>query len=215
VVLDEAHLVPPFEKLLDTVSSGPSVFGPRDEAARDLIPPFKLLSLSATGRTNAGQSFGLQDTDLKHCVVRRRLDAPKRLTVEPLEDPAKLADALAEQAWKLANDGKNPVRCIVFCDKRAVAAATKEAIEKLAAAHKIDVRRELFVGGRRVFEREGAAKRLRDLGFIAGTKVERTRAAFVFATSAGEVGVDLDADHMVSDLVAWERMVQRLGRVNR
>ena len=37
----------------------------------------------------------------------------------------------------------------------------------------------------------------------------------MFATSAGEVGVDLDADHMVSDLVAWERMVQRLGRVNR
>jgi CRISPR-associated endonuclease/helicase Cas3 len=29
------------------------------------------------------------------------------------------------------------------------------------------------------------------------------------------VGVDIDADHMVSDLVAWERMVQRLGRVNR
>ena len=35
------------------------------------------------------------------------------------------------------------------------------------------------------------------------------------ATSAGEVGVDLDADHMVCDLVPWERMVQRLGRVNR
>ncbi len=27
--------------------------------------------------------------------------------------------------------------------------------------------------------------------------------------------MDLDADHMVSDLVSWERMVQRLGRVNR
>ena len=39
--------------------------------------------------------------------------------------------------------------------------------------------------------------------------------AFLVATSAGEVGVDLDADHMVGDLVAWERMVQRLGRVNR
>jgi CRISPR-associated endonuclease/helicase Cas3 len=35
------------------------------------------------------------------------------------------------------------------------------------------------------------------------------------ATAAGEVGVDIDADHMVCDLVAWERMVQRLGRVNR
>src|SRR5690606_33460602 len=33
--------------------------------------------------------------------------------------------------------------------------------------------------------------------------------------SAGEVGVDLDADHMVCDLVAWERLVQRFGRVNR
>ncbi|MCA9183981.1 MAG: hypothetical protein R3E01_10090 [Pirellulaceae bacterium] len=29
------------------------------------------------------------------------------------------------------------------------------------------------------------------------------------------MGVDLDADDMVCDLVAWERMVQRLGRVNR
>jgi CRISPR-associated endonuclease/helicase Cas3 len=39
--------------------------------------------------------------------------------------------------------------------------------------------------------------------------------AFLIATSAGEVGVDLDADHIVCDLVPWERMVQRLGRVNR
>jgi CRISPR-associated endonuclease/helicase Cas3 len=29
------------------------------------------------------------------------------------------------------------------------------------------------------------------------------------------VGVDIDAEHMVCDLVPWERMVQRLGRVNR
>ena len=29
------------------------------------------------------------------------------------------------------------------------------------------------------------------------------------------MGVDLDADHMVMDLVPFERMVQRLGRVNR
>ena len=70
-------------------------------------------------------------------------------------------------------------------------------------------------GGRRVFERERAADWLRKHGFIAGSKVGASQPTFVFATSAGEVGVDLDADHMVSDLVAWERMVQRLGRVNR
>src|SRR5262249_8511563 len=101
----------------------------------------------------------------------------------------------------------------VFCDKRELAVKAKEALERLAQAKPIET--ELFVGGRRVFEREEAAQCLKNLGFIAGSKVERTKPAFVFATSAGEVGVDLDAEHMVSDLVAWERMVQRLGRVNR
>src|SRR6185437_11208262 len=51
-------------------------------------------------------------------------------------------------------------------------------------------------------------------GFLAGSP-PRAKPAFLVATSAGEVGVDLDADHMVCDLVPWERMVQRLGRVNR
>ncbi len=221
VVLDEAHLVPPFEKLIETVAEGAAVFGPRDETLQLLVPRFKLLSLSATGRAHAGTPFGLQDADLMHPIVRRRLDAPKRLTIMPLEDQKKLVDALAEEAWKLANNGTAAVRIIVFCDKRKDAEDAKEAIDKRAKGDKkqgiaaVDVDTDLFVGGRRVFEREQAAERLKDLSFIAGTKVERSRPAFVFATSAGEVGVDLDADHMVSDLVAWERMVQRLGRVNR
>ncbi len=222
VVLDEAHLVPPFEKLLETVADGGAAFGPRDEALRKLVPPFKLLSLSATGRTQAGASFGLTEADLKPgTVTKKRLDAPKYLTLKQLDEMTKLQDGLAEKAWKLSDNGKSAMRCIVFCDRREVAAAALEAIEERAKGNKkmgivaVEVDTELFVGGRRVFEREEAANRLKDLGFIAGTKVERARPAFIFATSAGEVGVDLDADHMVSDLVAWERMVQRLGRVNR
>jgi CRISPR-associated endonuclease/helicase Cas3 len=222
MVLDEAHLVPAFEKLLETVADGGAVFGPRDEALRQLVPPFKLLSLSATGRAHSGRSFGLQHADLEDRFVQQRLDAPKRLTVlPPLDDKTKLADALAKQAWEVARDDTRAVRCIVFCDKRKDAKDALAAIRRLAdgdkkaGSPKVPVDTELFVGGRRVFEREAAAKRLKKLGFIAGAKVERARPAFVFATSAGEVGVDLDADHMVSDLVAWERMVQRLGRVNR
>ena len=215
VVLDEAHLVPPFEKLFESVTNGVGTFGPRDKELRGIVPPFRLLSLSATGRTSMAESFGLQDADLMHPVVKRRLEAPKRLTLRPLADEASLEDALAEHAWNVADSGRRPVRCIVFCDKRKVAADTQEAIRKRAKSADVQVETELFVGGRRVFEREAAAKRLADLGFITGANVGRMTAAFVFATSAGEVGVDLDADHMVSDLVAWERMVQRLGRVNR
>lgn len=221
VVLDEAHLVPPFEKLLETVADDGALFGPREEVLREIVPPFKLLSLSATGRAHSGSSFGLQPEDFRHRVVQRRLGAKKQLTVRRIEGETKLSDALAEQAWQLAENGARTVRCIVFCDRREVAATTKAAIEKRAKGNKkqgiptVEVDTELFVGGRRVFEREAAAKRLRELGFIADSNVERSRPAFVIATSAGEVGVDLDADHMVSDLVAWERMVQRLGRVNR
>ena len=83
---------------------------------------------------------------------------------------------------------------------------------KKAAEAKAD--RELFVGARRVKERENAKDWLHRHGFLAGSDPP-AKPAFLIATSAGEVGVDLDADHMVCDLVPWERMVQRLGRVNR
>jgi CRISPR-associated endonuclease/helicase Cas3 len=91
----------------------------------------------------------------------------------------------------------------------------KSAVENLAKNGKEEIETELFVGGRRLFEREQARQRLEVLGFLAGVNAPRTKPTFLFATSAAEVGVDLDADHMVGDLVAWERMVQRLGRVNR
>jgi CRISPR-associated endonuclease/helicase Cas3 len=63
-----------------------------------------------------------------------------------------------------------------------------------------------------VHEREELLSWLKDEGFVEGP-VEATAPAFLIATSAGEVGIDLDADHVVCDLVEWERMVQRLGRV--
>lgn len=220
LVLDEAHLTPPFEHLLRAIAADP-VFRPRDPQCASCIPSFKLLALTATGRTPGNNTHGLTEKDFAHKILKKRLNAKKFVELRPLARNTKLESELAKCAWKLAADGKQPVRVIVYSDSREVAQKAREAIEKLAKgdskagrpAAKIDT--ELFVGGRRVFEREQAKKRLEELGFIAGPKVERTHPAFLFATSAGEVGVDLDADHMVCDLVAWERMVQRLGRVNR
>ncbi len=216
VVLDEAHLVPPFEMLLESIASG--TFGPK---AKGPVPEFRLMSLSATGRKRTGVPFTLTAEDLKHPVVKQRLEATKLLSVRRLGEDEGLAQALAEEAWKLTAQGTAPLRVIVFCDKREVASEAKKAVELLAKGNKPedrparDIETELFVGGRRIQERKIAADKLASLGFIAGSSVARHKPAFVFATSAGEVGVDLDADHMVSDLVAWDRMVQRLGRVNR
>ncbi len=220
LVLDEAHLTPPFEHLLRAIATDP-VFRPRDPQCASCIPSLKLLALTATGGTGGGNTFGLTQDDFNHKILNKRLNAKKSLRLVDLDKDDKLEDVLAKQAWALQGDGKHAVRVIVYSDSREVAQKTREAIEKLAKGNKkegrpaVTIDTELFVGARRVFEREQAKKRLEEIGFIAAAKVERTCPAFLFATSAGEVGVDLDADHMVCDLVAWERMVQRLGRVNR
>ncbi len=219
VVLDEAHLVPPFEHLLRAIETDQKLW-PRDVVFRQLVP-FKVVALSATGRTRSDDVFGLTNDDFEHDVVKQRLHAKKSLQLVLLDEGAELEEGLAEQAWTLAGEGKNAVRVLVYADSREDARKAKEAIEKRAGGGKkagkprIDIETELFVGSRRVFEREHAKRRLEELGFLAESQVPRYKPTFLFATSAGEVGVDLDADHMVCDLVAWERMVQRLGRVNR
>jgi CRISPR-associated endonuclease/helicase Cas3 len=238
IVLDEAHLVPPFAHLLRSIEPdrSPSLW-PRDEADRARLPPFVVLPLSATrretGEAVAGRlPFRLNEDDLSDKTASQRVGARKRLRLVPLaeKDPDK---EVAQAAWELATRPGGAARVVVFCDRRdkkddgggISAQGVKEAIEGLAKGEKAkgdkpgrpktDIHApELLVGARRVHEREAVAKRLRELGFIGGDGPP-DKPAFLIATLAGEVGIDIDADHLVSDLVAWERMVQRLGRVNR
>lgn len=241
VVLDEAHLVPAFEDLIRQVEREADRFGPNEPSLRGLVPEFKLLSLSATGRQTDATTLTLSDDDRRDPIVKKRLTAKKALSIVNLIDAAdatatpadgkraddadeatkknkgpKLTDILAKQAWEVTRQGLAQVRCLVFCDARKDATAVADELRNLAKSNGVkEPPVELFVGGRRVKERTQGRDALARLGFLAGTAVNLERSAFLIATSAGEVGVDLDADHMVCDLVAWERMVQRLGRVNR
>lgn len=214
IVLDEAHLVPPFQRLIEAIVAGRDVHGRTlrpEEKEGHLIPPSHLLSLSATGKLQT-DAITLTAADRKHSVVSQRLKAKKHLSVRPDVAAQDLAQTLAREAWALSGEGTQPLRIIVFCNSRDDASKVQELL-RAKAKTELDI--ELFVGARRYFERERAAEWLDQRGFFAGSKGRPKSATFVIATSAGEVGVDLDADHMVCDLVAWERMVQRLGRVNR
>lgn len=218
IVLDEAHLAQPFERLIEQIGRGVDVNGQslRPELSLDaLVPGFRCLSLSATGRErDHDHVLGLTEDDRRPGgVAAKRLHAAKWLSIRPDVGDKELPEALAAEAWALADAGATSARVIVFCTRREHAKKVRESLEKRAKNR--DIATVLFVGGRRVYEREGAASRLRELGFIAGSTARPSTATFVIATSAGEVGVDLDADHAVCDLVAWERMVQRFGRVNR
>lgn len=209
VVLDEAHLVPPFERLLGQISTS----GAFRLGREDTIPRFQLLPLSATGRAREGNAFRLSEEDLGDEVVAGRLGARKRLRfVEPGEE--RLENRLSEEAWALAALSDLPTRILVYCNSRDIAEKTASDLRKRAKAAKTSACVELLVGRRRVRQRSIALDTLNRLGFISGTAPPEAD-AFVVATSAGEVGVDIDADHLVMDLVPLERMIQRLGRVNR
>ncbi|GAB4557464.1 MAG: type I-U CRISPR-associated helicase/endonuclease Cas3 [Haliangiales bacterium] len=216
--LDESHLVPPFEALIRQVASWHDTHN-----APAIIPRSWLMSLSATGghelpgetgNEARGRLLRLTDEDTAHPEVARRLNAVKRLTLRELTDQQSMIDAMVEEAWSIV--AGRPRRCIIFISSRAdaekVAAGLRARLADCPDNERGEV--ELFTGGRRVFERQQAANTLGAMGFLAGSAGSKNP-SFLVATSAGEVGVDLDADDMVADLVAWERMVQRLGRVNR
>lgn len=210
VVLDEAHLVPPFEALLRQVAAEEDLYGAAGEGP--CVRRLRLLPLSATMR-GGGSAFGLESEDAADQVAQRRIGASKTLHASSVGIERKdLARELAERAWTRATERGGAHRVIVFCDRR-------EDAGKVAAnlrGRPGDPPCALLVGERRVRERQGVADWMELHGFQHnGTPLALPGPAFLIATAAGEVGIDVDADHMVSDLVEWERMVQRLGRVNR
>jgi CRISPR-associated endonuclease/helicase Cas3 len=174
----------------------------------------QVLPLSATGAdVGEGEPFRLTDAEQAEDEPARRLGALKRLSVSDA-DGAKPEDGLSNAAAAMLDDaGTDPIRLLVFSTSRATAEKLAAKLAKASAG--APARRvHLLTGARRGVERDRAVQHLIDAGFIAGAGRPQTHEILI-AKSAGEVGVDLDADHMVCDLVSWERMVQRLGRVNR
>lgn len=194
ILLDEAHLSEPFAALVE---------GVRDMGAPDL-PKLQLMRLSAT-QTPSDDAHRLTEDDHAHMVVRERLFAPKTLLLE--DAPAAGPQEIADRVRALVGAVGTPARIAVYLASREMALKVAALLETRGAVIRL-------TGARRVFEREGVARALVDAGFIDG-EGPPGETVFLVATSAGEVGVDLDADHMVCDLVAFERMVQRFGRINR
>lgn len=240
LVLDEAHLSAPFEKLVCAIGKeGPFQ---RTWNGEPQGAPMRVIRMSATsGRFEGSESVftlkfdktgDLADEDAADEVVRERFNAKKCLSVVALGEKDKLNRKLADIAVELAENvdlvGK---RIVVFVrrpdDAKAVANAIREHVVVSAdksgskpkgvknAPYAAAV--EVLTGTMRGLERDELVEKSVLKRFLDGDEEpgENNDPVFLVSTSAGEVGFDLNADHLVGDEAPLDSWIQRLGRVNR
>ncbi len=194
LVHDEAHLEPAFQKLIETV---------RDEQDRCKdFRPLRVMELTATSRGKE-KPFGLTADDKKNKTVRARITATKNIHLEVVKDAKKLADQLAAMALKFQDKNRAVLvfACTVVDVMTVVGKLPKDRVATLTGTMRGKERDELV--DQPLFRR-----------FMPGGQSD-DETTYLVCTSAGEVGVNISADHLVCDLSTFDSMAQRFGRVNR
>jgi CRISPR-associated endonuclease/helicase Cas3 len=210
LVLDEAHLSEPFEKLICALSD-------HGDFQRNQGRPMRVMRMSATAKDDDPTRFKLEPTDLQGDLdtnpIIQRYEAPKRLFLEPPIEKNKVKGSMIKAAVDVA---KGNARVVVFVRKPEDASEIATAIGKRSGLSK---NVEVLTGTMRGLERDELLKKPVLKRFLDGEEKLDDRSgkepAILVSTSAGEVGFDLNADHMVCDAAPLDSMIQRLGRVNR
>jgi CRISPR-associated endonuclease/helicase Cas3 len=215
LVHDEAHLEPAFQRLLETIV--------REQEICEEFGSFRVMSLTATPRKN-GDVFALTPADSAHEIVNLRVNAKKSIVLHSVVDEKKV---LSERIVELCQRHKDSGKAIL------VFVRTIETLNAVVAAlQKSKCSAQQLSGTLRGLERNRMADpRKADACPIFARFLPRpsTNApaseqwkvvpiegtVYLVCTSAGEVGVNLSADHLVCDLSPLDSMAQRFGRVNR
>jgi CRISPR-associated endonuclease/helicase Cas3 len=231
LVHDEAHLEPAFQKLIEDI---------RDEQKREPAPlgeqlRLKVMALTATPR-GTETPFELNDeekappeklpaklTEPIH-YVWQRLQSKKGIAFHhPEGDKEKVADRIGKLAKQYAKSHPGSA-ILVFVSSLDDHITVCKALK--------DEQVQVLTGTLRGLERDRMADPRKETGcpifarFLKPPKPDDGEkdqwkvtptpgTVYLVCTSAGEVGIDISADHMVCDLAAFERMAQRFGRVNR
>jgi CRISPR-associated endonuclease/helicase Cas3 len=214
LVHDEAHLEPAFQELLLAIEK-------EQQRCKDFCP-LRVMELTATSRSGS-EAFELtreeknpppelpEPTEPIH-YVWQRLKAKKglRFHAEKRSDAAKKIGYLAR--GRKASEKAILVFVRTIDDVKTV---REELAEKKGGVPEDQV--QVLTGTLRGLERDRLASSDRVFArFLPNPKVTpKQGTVYLICTSAGEVGVDLSADHMVCDLTTLDSMAQRLGRVNR
>jgi CRISPR-associated endonuclease/helicase Cas3 len=227
LVHDEAHLEPAFQDLLTAIRK-------EQERCKE-FRKFHVMELSATWR-GVEEPFELTrkernppevipDPPTKPVeVVWRRLKARKGiLFLKPESDKEKVADRIGKLAKKYS-ESHAASAVLVFVNSLEDHATVCKALKGEQV--------QVLTGTLRGLERDRMADPRKGTGcpifarFLKPPKPDddvkeqwkitpTPGPVYLVCTSAGEVGIDISADHMVCDLTTFDRVVQRFGRVNR
>lgn len=214
LIHDEAHLEQPFQQLLNTIEEEQTLEEKRAKGEQSVGLPWKklrVMELTATPRSQEsdGQSpFRLTPEDLKHPTVRQRYFAVKKLTHVPQRDQKKVWAELADKALEF-RDSKRAI--LIFANTVEDVTKTRETLVKRGIA---EGQIEILTGTMRGLERDGLVKKPVFQRFLKGKSTDE-ETMYLICTSAGEVGVNISADHGVFDLSPFDSFAQRCGRINR
>jgi CRISPR-associated endonuclease/helicase Cas3 len=195
IINDEAHLTPAFAKLIKTIES----------IQGETIKPFRTIRLSATHpETNCWPES--LEADKEHPHFKKIYTAKKKLHIQT-HPAAKIESAIIELATQ-----KGAGRTIVFVTKPEQAQKLAAAIQQKGGPN-AEKRVLTLTGTMRGFERDELVTRDE---FRVFTAAERPNEDYwLVATSAGEVGVNISADQLITTADTLDHLLQRFGRLNR
>lgn len=235
LVLDEAHLSKPFEKLVCTINSDGRF--QKDCGGNAQGKPMRVIRMSATcGDSTGTKPFTLQfdaagsltGDDAKDKTITDRFGATKTLSL--VNESEKPVETIAAEADRLAAQ-KPGSRIVIFVQTPKLAADVLTALEKknvdytkcisqltgtmrgLERDELVDTDDELVDTEKPLGENDSERRVMQR--FLKPDNDPLQGNCFLISTSAGEVGFDLNADHLVGDAAPLDSWIQRLGRVNR
>jgi len=199
LVHDEAHLEPAFQEVAVAIEA-------EQRRCRE-FRRFDVIALTATSR-NSAEQFRLTEADRKHVGVRKRLAARKGIAFHHIDDEKATADQVIRRALKYRDSGQ---AILIFLRKLKHVEATASTLRDAGLSV------QTLTGTLRGLERDALAKH--DAIFTRFMPrpgvAPRNGTVYLICTSAGEVGVDMSADHLICDVTPFDSMAQRFGRVNR
>ena len=204
LVHDEAHLAPAFSDLL---------MGVAKEQRKDCeLRPIHVMELSATPRSSGDDhnTIRLDIKDESDGIVMERLDATKTVHLHGCANRRNLPQTMADLA--LRHDDLQAKVLLYVRTPRDAQTLGRSLSKKL----KSDERIALLTGTMRGYERDKLAQENPAYQKFLDQEEEcLAKSVYLISTSAGEVGIDIDADHLICDVTTLDSMIQRLGRVNR